>query len=153
MIPDDVKIRDAESRDVGTLYKMGIVEEGFAVSSQSRFYTKNYLKDWIENPDNDVLLVAEIQNEIVGFLFCRVNRNYWAMLENIAVSTSVRRQGIGTALLTECLKRLRARGINYIAGIVRESNSNIEFFINKGFSMGNRFVWIEKHTGDKDPEE
>jgi len=153
MIPDDVKIRDAQSRDVDALYKMGIVEEGFAVSSQSRFYTENYLKDWIENPDNDVLLVAEMQNEIVGFLFCRVNRNDWAMLENIAVSTSVRRQGICTALLTECLKRLHAGGINYIAGIVREDNSNIKFFVNQGFSLGNRFVWIEKHIEDKDPEE
>ncbi len=60
MIPDIVRIRDAELQDVDALYNMGIVEEGFAVSSRSRFY------------------------------FCRVNRNDWAMLENIAVSASVR---------------------------------------------------------------
>jgi ribosomal protein S18 acetylase RimI-like enzyme len=112
-------IRDAESRDIDTLYKMGIVEEGFAVSPHVRFYEKDYLKDWVENPDNDILLVSEMSNEIVWFLFCRLNRNAWAMLENIAVNPSVRRQGVGTALLEECLRRLRVKGIKYIASIVR----------------------------------
>lgn len=147
---DEVLIRDAKPEDLETLYEMGIAEEGFAVSSQSRFYTKDYLRDWIRSPGDDVLLVAEIREQIVGFLFCRVNRNDWAMLENIAVDSSVRRLGIGTALLTECLRKLRTRGISYIAGIVREGNNSLDFFVHNGFSIGNRFIWIEKHLEESE---
>jgi ribosomal protein S18 acetylase RimI-like enzyme len=153
MVPGGIRIRNAESGDADTLYAMGVTEEGFAVSSESRFYTKDYLENWITNPEDDVLLVAEARNAIVGFLFCRVNHNDWAMLENIAVSTSSRRQGTGTALLRECLRRLRERGIDYIAGIVREGNSNLDFFLSSGFVPGHRFVWIERCIKAESPEE
>jgi len=146
-----VIIREPGPKDVNVLYEMGITEEAFAVSSGTRFYQERYLANWIARPDNDILLVAEMENEIVGFLFCRVNRHAWAMLENIAVRPAKRKQGIGTTLLKECLKRLQAKGINYVASIVREgNNASIEFLTNKGFSLGNRFVWIEKHVAEKE---
>jgi len=145
MITPSVIIREAKPRDVDILYEMGIVEEGFVLSPRTRFYGKNYLRSWVGNPGDDILLVAEIANEIVGFLFCRLIRGTWAMLENIAVSPEKRKQGVGTLLIEECFRQLLAKGINYTAGIVKEENSNAEFFVKKGFSFGNRFVWIERH--------
>lgn len=139
-----VKIRNAKPTDTDIIYKIGVKENAFAVSSMTKFYEKHYLRNWINSPDGDILLVAEMGNQIVGFLFCRVIHRTWAMLENIAVVPSKRRQGIGSLLLDECIKRLRSNRINYLAGILREGNRSTEFFIRRGFSFGNRFVWIER---------
>lgn len=147
MIKQTIRIRNAEPKDADTLFLMGIQEEGFAVSSKTRFYGKDYLRDWIENSGEDILLVAEVENEIVGFLFCRLNRSAWAMLENIAVLPSERKQGVATLLLKECLRQLHSKGIDYIAGMVRDENNSLGFFLKSGFSCGNKFIWIERQVG------
>jgi len=139
-----VIIRKAEPSDVDKLYDMGIKENGFVLSTQTRFYTRDYLEKWLQNPQSDILLVAEKDGEIIGFLFCRVFHDSWAMLDNIMVSHSWRRRGIGTALLKECLNKLRMKKVQYIAGIVKEDNESINFFLKNEFLKGNKFIWIEK---------
>lgn len=140
-----IKIRPATLADADVIYEMGSKEESFAVSPKARFYEEDDLRNWIENPGRDILLVAEIENEIVGFLFCRIIRNSWAMLDNILVSALRRKQRVGTHLLQKCLDLLKHKGIRYVGAIAREGN-DLEFFINKGgFESGYKFIWIEKY--------
>jgi len=143
-----INIRDAKSGDIDTLYEIGISEYGFIVSSQSRFYSKEYLKAWFASQGDDVLLVAEYEDEIVGFLFCVVIHNISAVLQNIAVISSHRKNGIGSLLLEECINRLRQKDINSISGIVREGNKNLPFFTDNNFDIGNKFIWIEKSLNE-----
>ncbi len=141
-------IRVAKTEDIDAIYEIGINEEGFLLSKNTKFYGKNFLKNWIKNPYNDILIVAQFKDKIVGFLFCRIIRNSWAILENIAVIPQKRMMKVGSLLLEVCLNLLLDNGIDYISGIIREGNKNEKFFGKKGFSFGNKFVWIEKYIGD-----
>lgn len=139
------KIRQAQTSDLEGIYRIGLLEEGFAVSPQTRFYGKKYLKKWLENQGDSILLVAATREEIVGFIFVNIMINKWAMVENLTVVESARRQKVGTVLLQEVEKRLKKRNINYIAGWVRKENKAINDFLEKhGFKRGYSFIWMEK---------
>jgi len=111
------KIRDARPSDLEEIYRIGLLEEGFAVSSETRFYGKKYLEEWLKNQQNSILLVAESQRKI----------------------------GAGTALLKEVQKRLKKKSIGYMAGWVRKEDKATQGFLQKhGFQKGYPFIWVEK---------
>ena len=59
-----------EMVDIDVVYKSDIKNEGFAVSEESRFYSKNNLTNWVKNGD-DILLIVEEDGEIncINLLF------------------------------------------------------------------------------------
>jgi len=139
------KIRDARPGDLEEIYRIGLLEEGFAVSSETRFYGKKYLEEWLKNQQNSILLVAESQRKIVGFIFVNIMIDKWAMIEDLTVVESMRRQGAGTALLKEVQKRLKKKSIGYMAGWVRKEDKATQGFLQKhGFQKGYPFIWVEK---------
>ena len=139
-----VKIRRAKPEDLHAIYDMGRDEEGFAVSSFTKFYGENYLRNWIKEPRDDILLVADSDGEISGFVLCRVIRGSTAILDNIGVKYSKRNRGIGGLLLEECMRLLKRAGIGYVAAIVRSGHRSLGFFKSHGFRTGNEFTWIER---------
>lgn len=148
-----IKIREAKIGDLEAIYRIGLLEEGFAVSSETRFYGKGYLKNWIENPGDDILLVAEFDDKVVGFAFASAMINKWVIWENLAVAERAQGQGVGKALAKEVFRRIKERGIDYIAGWVRVENKVIRKFLKKkGFEEGFKFIWVEKKTKPLWPE-
>ncbi|MGH9508570.1 MAG: ribosomal protein S18-alanine N-acetyltransferase [Terriglobales bacterium] len=65
-------------------------------------------------------LVLE-EAEVVAFIVARGVGAEWE-IENVAVAGAARRRGLGTRLLGELLKQLRARGVESVFLEVRESN-------------------------------
>jgi len=69
--------------------------------------------DRIDADANQALLVAESDLRVIGTLVLVVVQNLahrgqpWAVVENVAVSESVRGQGIGTLLIEEAVRRAR----------------------------------------------
>ena len=74
-----------------------------------------------ESLQNRVALVAEEGAEVVGFIIARQIDAEWE-IENIAVTGSARRRGLGTRLLGEFMELVRSRGGKEIHLEVRESN-------------------------------
>jgi len=131
-----VKIRKAEPKDLEEIYRLGLSEEGFAVSPRTRFYGKEYLKNWLKDSGDDILLVAKVDRVIAGFLFCTIMVGKWAMGENLVVAKGKRDRGIGTALQNECARRLKRKGIDYMGAWVRDGNQVVmKFLVKKGFKM------------------
>lgn len=148
-----ILVREARVKDLEAIYQIGLIEEGFAVSLDTRFYGRDYIRDWIKNPGEDVLLVAEIKGEVVGFAFTSIMIGRWAMWENLAVVKEAQGQGVGEALTEEALKRIKRKGIDYIAGwIRRENDPALEFLKKQGFKEGYEFVWVERKTKPLWPE-
>lgn len=137
-------VRRAVLSDVDDLYKLGMDEDGFEVAPGSRFYSRTTLRDWIENPLDDILLVAEFDRRVVGLLFCKVRSRRWASLENIAVDPRWRQSGLGARLLNDCIDLLDGLDCPGIHGIVRHGNPALSFFKSHGFSLGHDFTWIER---------
>lgn len=143
----DVMIRDLKVKDLNQFYKKGVLCEDFSMEEETGFYGKSYLVSWINNKRDDILLVAEKEGEVIGFLFCQVKFKIWAMGENIYVAKRESGSGVDQLLFDECQKRLREKyGIDYIAWFVRPGSFEEQFVKKMGFEKGNQFFWWESKT-------
>lgn len=67
--------------------------------------------------DRVVLLVAEVEGEVAGYLYARMEprsynelRDACGAIHDVFVDDAARRKGVGEALLREAMKRLKERG-------------------------------------------
>jgi ribosomal-protein-alanine N-acetyltransferase len=84
-------------------------------------------------------LVVEVRGKIVGYLGAQLLGDE-VHLTNMAVAPGLRRRGIGTAMLLECLHCGMERGARWVTLEVRQNNHEAREFYNRfGFSdMGLR---------------
>lgn len=145
---NEIKARRMETGDVEQVYSSGIKVEEFEVSleeaKESPFWPKNVLYEWVKS--DDVLLVAEDGEKIVGYILTRLHQPTGkADIENIFVDENYRKQGIASMLLSECLKQLKSKGARYVCVLTKTNNkSTIEFLKKNNFNKGYEFVWMDK---------
>ncbi|UCD13435.1 MAG: ribosomal protein S18-alanine N-acetyltransferase [Thermoplasmatales archaeon] len=79
-------------------------------------------------------LVAEKAKKIVGFIIGIKTSNETVRIPMLAVHKNYRRQGVGSALITQMLKKLRLQNIQHIDLEVKTSNTAaIQFYKKHGF--------------------
>ena len=84
-----------------------------------------------------VCLAALRDGEMIGYLICSRYDTVWHIM-NVAVDPDRRRQGIGTALLADLLRRIDGHGARFTLE-VRESNAGaIELYERFGFRAAGR---------------
>lgn len=137
----EIRVRDACADDLTFIYDLGRSEPGFEVAPRDCFYPRSMIRDWLRRRGCDLLLVAETDDELRGFLMCCVGRK-GATIENIVVDPAHRHRGIGTALLDECFARLRDIPDIAVNALVRSGNPALGFFLRHGFGAGNEFTWM-----------
>ena len=89
-------------------------------------------------------LVAETDGEVVGAVLCSHDgrRGY---LHHLAVDKRCRRQGIGSALVQQCLSLLHREGIVKCNIFVLEHNENgVAFWEHNGFELLPHFGWMQR---------
>ena len=103
------------------------------------------MKNWIDS-GNDVLLVAEDDNKIVGYVTSQFHAAPGkAVVENLFVSENYRGKGLGSELVDECVRNLEKKGAKYICALVEPDNEAIiKTLENKGFSREKQFLWMAK---------
>ncbi len=131
--------------DIPALLEIGNREDGFRVSEESAgFWSHEQLTRWI-SADEDVLLGAKINGELVGYVLTThhvpTGKVTW---ENIVVLPEYRDLGIGEALVLEMRERLKTNGATYLHFLVKTDNSSLPFFEQAGFSRGFDFVWFDQ---------
>ena len=82
-----------------------------------------------------IFLVAEINDEIVGTIFCTHDgRKGW--LNRLSVLPKMQRKGIASDLIKEGEKRLRELGIGVLCALIWRSNSSSkELFESEGYDL------------------
>lgn len=143
------QIREMYKSDVDTIYN--IIEKhkdefnDFSDTKNLLAYgwSKEQLERWV-NSDDEILLVAESEGKIVGFITSRYHKPTNEMLlENIYVLEKYRRMGIGTALDEEFRKRAKEKSVEYIFSNVRLDKSElISFLIKRGYIRGCDHAWL-----------
>jgi ribosomal-protein-alanine N-acetyltransferase len=124
-----MRIRTFTSADLDTL---------LAVQNASlpavAWHREDYL--WLAQDRSGLILVAESTGErLVGFGAWRQVLDE-AELYNLAVSPSVRRKGIGRALVKEAHQQLQGRSVRKVFLEVRQSNrSAVAFYRSLGFEI------------------
>src|SRR5688572_2114210 len=122
-------IRPMGQADLGPASKLAgqLVRQHHAFDAQRFFLTDDpeggyrwWLGQQLEDPDT-VLLVAEVDGEIAGYLYGSVEERDWARLldrhgavHDVFVDARFRRRGLATALMQAGIAALRAKGTRQI---------------------------------------
>lgn len=139
------RVRTMEAKDVEAVYELGRGAPEFSVSdSLSGFWSKEQLRRWIEN-SNDVLLVLEENNEVVGFFLTRFHvETGKADMENLFIREDARGKGYARLLAVKCLEALRARGAKFASFVTGPDNEAIKkLFKELGFAEGEIKLWMD----------
>ncbi len=103
------------------------------------------VKNNAENP-SVLCLIASKGNQKAGIVMAMMYEEY-AVISNLIVIQSLRRQGIGTQLLHKIIERIQVSNIESI--ILEGKESNITFFEKFGFQKATRVIHF---FGDVPPE-
>ena len=103
------------------------------LTQEGKVYFENAIR-------NDIVLVACVNKQIVGYLAGTLNSQYsynnivQAELDNMFIMNEYRKLGIGRELFEEFKKVCKANRINEIKVVARYNNLNaIDFYKNNGF--------------------
>ena len=142
----DVAIRHMEEKDIGSVLAVGKGTECLWCSDEDKFFKRKDLEKWVRNKRDDVLLVAEAEGKVAGFLLAETSGWGGACIISLAVDEKFRHMHIGTGLMDECMKQLKQSGISFAYLLANTSNlEGIEFWKKKGFKEGYKFVFLSKN--------
>ncbi|MGZ7077561.1 MAG: ribosomal protein S18-alanine N-acetyltransferase [Candidatus Angelobacter sp.] len=116
-----VRVRPAEAADLPRLVEIASHSATAAQWNQVEYH-KLFAPDHPQvQPQSRTALVVEQDGSVVGFIVGRQADDEWE-IENIAVTGSARRCGLGSRLVGELLDHVRNRGGKTVFLEVRESN-------------------------------
>lgn len=115
----------------------------------------SWLMDILANPEM-TLLVAEVEGNIVGFLWGILRAapdtplhmpRRWLLVDMLGVSEAYRGQGVGRALMESAEAWAKTRGINEVELTVWEFNESAQAMYTKlGYATTQRRMWKSLDT-------
>lgn len=140
----DIVITTPKSSDAETMAKWGMENGELKDSDEDQWYSAAALRKWIAHPHEDIILVARKGKKLVGMCLVHGMRG-WAYGSSLYIDRQYRGNGIGTALLTAMIKKLKQRKIQNFAILVNNKNSDAKtFYCKHGFTKGYLFRWMGK---------
>lgn len=161
----DIRIRTATINDAEKVAKIKI--EGWQTAYRGiiddEFLDNMNLNEEIEKRKNNIedgvdIIVAELNNEVVGFCLYRnyikdpeMYHNANCEISSLYVKSSLKRNGIGTKLMQHVIQKLQNQGkTQMILGCLKENYPSRTFYER----MGGKLLKIEKITfGNNEYEE
>jgi ribosomal protein S18 acetylase RimI-like enzyme len=141
-----VRIRALTTRDLDNVVRIDAIHTGEAQPA----YWKRIFRDALSRGADRVRvgLGADVRGALVGLLFGDVRAFEFGSepcgwILEVGVDPRLARQGVGTALLEEACRRLRASGVSTIRTMVRRNDVPVlTFFRTNGFA-GGPYVQLE----------
>ena len=136
--------REAKLTDVDSIFECGSNVNSFRVSERIKFYEVEELSEWVIDKKNNILGVAEHNDAIVGFFFCKVMSSHWAMLDNFYLLPDFRVNKNGEDMFLFLKGELCQKKIKYLSILVEtDKNVLIRYARLLGFSVSNKYQWLE----------
>lgn len=127
--------------DINKLMQFGLSQKAFEVNSYIKFYEPLELEELIKN---DIVLTITSENEIIGFLCCKIMSNHWAMLDNLIIKEEFRGLGYGKSLLNQLFNKLKEKKIEYLSTLVAEENKDLKNQMEHfGFIRQKSYQWMD----------
>ncbi len=150
-------VRQADREDIPALCRlMQFVQEAHVeahpevflptldLEATTALLAKLLVGDW------DLVLVAEIDGQVVGYIWCEERErtanfcrkpNHSGYIHHVAVAPEQRRSGIGRRLVTEALARLKEQGATRVGVDFWSFNDRARaFFTTLGFAVQREFA-------------
>ena len=141
--PDAVVVRSLKREDASRLVRM---DQAITGRNRSTWY-EGKLKRALAESDLNVSLGAEVDGRLVGAVLGSLHYGEFglpeplAVLDTILVDPAHPREGIGTALLDQLVKNLRALGIERLRTEVGWDEHDLNRFLGRrGFAPAPRLV-------------
>ena len=141
----NLQIRPAIPQDAAAIMQLGSAVNEFQVSEEVvTFWPKKIIDDIIQSKTNPIL-VAEMNDEIVGFVIANYNETFKkAIIENLFVKKELRGQNASDLLVNSLLNRLKTLGCQYVCTLIESSSLNaIKAYQRFGFNRGIDCVWLD----------
>ena len=151
--PFSFAVRPAALADVDRIVALGAGTDNFSVSQETRFYERAELIEWIERSADNILLIAQTQDQLIGLLYCKRMSSDWALLDALYVLPNKRKLGVGVALLATLADDLERRGTRYVSALAPLDETFATFndvvaiynFLGRnGFRAAKRYIWCER---------
>lgn len=110
----NVRVRRANDNDLDAIYEVETL-------SFKNPYPRTLLEFYL-NLHNDLFLVAEVNNRVVGYIIGVIRWRIIGHILSIAVHPEFRRRGIGSKLLMEEELMMKSKGVKVVRLEVRKSN-------------------------------
>jgi ribosomal protein S18 acetylase RimI-like enzyme len=124
------------------LYESIFIPQG--ISAPDRSITKApelqvYLTDFGKQK-NDMALVAEVDQKVVGAVWVRIMNDFGHIDDDtpslaISLYKEYRNSGIGTAMMKEILRQLKAKGYKQTSLSVQKANYALKMYRNVGYEI------------------
>ncbi|HYH74789.1 MAG TPA: GNAT family N-acetyltransferase [Candidatus Saccharimonadales bacterium] len=145
-----MNIRKATVRDVPAIHALGEHVSEFNVNDQTVTFWPAALLEHAVQSDDVVILVAEAEDAIVGFLIINYSKGLKkALIENIYVQPDRRGQGIAHDMLEHMFQLLPDMDCEFVSTLVRpDAQSAIDLYSRSGFTHGETFLWMDASLSD-----
>jgi ribosomal protein S18 acetylase RimI-like enzyme len=141
----DARIRRYSQSDANDVYAMLQNAEELHVAGLT--YSEKAIQSWHVTRAEDVLLVAQAAENIVGFIAVKLNdpEPGAAYIDCVVVKPKHRGRGIGKQLLEQCVSSLKARGVFFVNLHVRQDFPRaVNFWDENGFKGKQHLLWMYK---------
>lgn len=146
-----VNVRNARSSDVTAMHRLIVELAEYEKAPQEVIATEITLHRalFAESPVA-IAWVAELNNEVRGMAICYLRYSTWKgvtlYLEDLIVQEEYRQQGLGRALLQQCIQYAQEKNYQRVSWQVLDWNTPaIEFYkqFNAQFDAGWVNAWVE----------
>jgi ribosomal protein S18 acetylase RimI-like enzyme len=141
-----IQIREAKAGDEPLV--VGLIQELAEAGGDSSPITEAYVKTYLAFPGSRVLL-AEEEGRAIGLLSYAVRPDLYhaansGLIEELVVLRSDRGRGVGSALLSEVLRRLAAAGcVEVSVSTMPDNKAALRFYRSHG--LVEEAVFLETH--------
>jgi len=133
-----MKIRKATIKDLDECVKISHIPEFSYLYEVSNSKAKKYLRNYI---DKGLLLVAEEDNHIAGFISGEFMLGNFVWVDAITVKKEMRGKGVGKRLFKGFRKSCTQKGVKNLYLMAPKFNKNtIKFYESIGMKKGNEFI-------------
>jgi len=140
-----INIRSFHEDDAKEVYAM--LESTEEVHVAGLTYSEKAVQDWNITRAQDVILVAEVNGKVVGFVAAKIGdpEPWGAYIDSLIVKDGYRGRGIGQQLLDECTSSLKSRGVVFAHLHVRSGfPRTINFWEKNSFKGKEPLLWMYK---------
>jgi len=143
---DKLKLRIGRFSDSEELLGMLNSSSELQASEEGNTYTKEWIDDALKDKKKNIVLIAEENRKIIGFLVSEIwLRKRYSFLNDIYIAPEYRQKGIATKLMDEYENRCEKLNIRAIIGLVLTTNEKMHKFKEKlGYKRGSAFYLYEK---------
>ncbi len=139
----NIIIEDANIEDIPTMLRWGQNTRELWGDDSGAWYEENDLRDWINNPGEDFILVARDGEKLAGMCFAYQMRG-WAYCDMLYVDAPYRGRGIGTKFLDEVESRTKQKS-TVLGLFVKQDNEIAQAVYKKrGFEYGFKLFYMFK---------